>query len=299
MPTIEPPPPAPPDFVNASDDVPLEIRGEVRTFPGGAPVYGAQLSLYLVRNRPNRGLPPPLTVVTTDRDGRFRVNGLESTLTGLLYWVARAPEHVLASGSFSVPRTRRLDLALRPACHVQGSVLLESGRPAADAQVMIEFPHRATAIDRVGPRVQTSDDGSYKLDGIPLDEEFTVRAVRDDELRARPPQHAKTSQIDLQQGYTGRVPGEKFRCDFRLRRAAQLDVRVLLPDGSPAKHASVLVDMKSRLTDKNGWARFDGLPGGDLVVKVYPLGFPPFVTRATSALNCRNAVDVHVPETDE
>jgi hypothetical protein len=145
-------------------------------------------------------------------------------------------------------------VVLKQKATIAGTVFGDDGQPVADALVSAKQGGLQVTSAR------TAADGSFTLE-VPQGESFDLEFVgvrgRGGEYTGEPV-HAQSSSAGV---------------EVRVRRVARdrtLRVKVLLPDGSPAAGAIVLVDRVRGETDGNGVAVLGGLSARESPVMAVP-----------------------------
>ena len=158
----------------------------------GTPVPDAQLTLYSTQFRPGPGQPPPrpLTAVT-DREGRFRFEGVTPGIYRLgAYKTGFAQELGPQLPPVELKAGQRHDvgaIALKRGGVIVGRVLDEHGEPLLEARVMAmrrpPLPAGATNPRRdmllpAGGGAQTNDLGEFRLFGLAPGEYYVQATPR-------------------------------------------------------------------------------------------------------------------------
>ncbi|MCK6460540.1 MAG: hypothetical protein L6Q95_11685, partial [Planctomycetes bacterium] len=182
-------------------------------------------------------------------------------VTGVVTSISAYPESAgcdLARATVAVEGdASEFRVVLKQKATIAGTAYGDDGKPVADA--LISAKQGGLQVTSA----HTAADGSFSLEvpqGESFDLEFVSARGRGGEYTAEP--------VHAQSGSTG--------VEIRLRKAARdrtLRVKVVLPDGSPAVGAIVLVDRVRGETDGNGVAVLSGLSArGSPVMAVPPRG---------------------------
>jgi protocatechuate 3,4-dioxygenase beta subunit len=171
------------------------LTGQVLEDGTGAAVAGAQVNVMRApRERPaagTMGVPVRPLSTTTDREGRFQVDGLEPgryrisvQKVGFAMSLDAAPPIDLGAGE-----RRGIDVRLQRGAVIVGRVLDEAGEPLAEARVMAmrKMPASSTGatarpdlLRPAGPSAQSNDLGEFRLFGLPAGEYYVQVSPRPD-----------------------------------------------------------------------------------------------------------------------
>ena len=171
------------------------LTGQVLEEGTGAAIAGAQVNV--LRAPPERpaagtmGVPGRPLTTTTDREGRFQVDGLEPgryrisvQKAGFAMSLDAAPPIDLGAGE-----RRGIDVRLQRGAVIVGRVLDEAGEPLADARVMAmrKMPTTSTGVTTrpdllrpAGPSAQSNDLGEFRLFSLPPGEYYVQASPRPD-----------------------------------------------------------------------------------------------------------------------
>jgi protocatechuate 3,4-dioxygenase beta subunit len=155
------------------------VSGTVLEAGTNTPVAGAQVTLMSFALRPQPGRPPEPLVATTDQNGQYRFEALESGRYRVSVQKAGfatmfgpgLPEATLKAGE----RKTDLNVTIQRGAAIVGRVLDENGEPIANAHVMAwrrpPVPNGAAAAGRLGlipagSAAQTNDLGEFRLFGL-------------------------------------------------------------------------------------------------------------------------------------
>ena len=158
------------------------LTGQVLEEGTGAAVAGAQVNVMRApTERPaagTMGVPVRPLSTTTDREGRFQVDGLEPgryrisvQKAGFAMSLDAAPPIDLGAGE-----RRGIDVRLQRGAVIVGRVLDEAGEPLAEARVMAmrKMPANPAGartypdlLRPAGPTAQTNDLGEFRLFSLP------------------------------------------------------------------------------------------------------------------------------------
>ncbi len=158
------------------------LSGEV-VDPGGRGLSGVRVEAVGLRGRRPRGFFHPDPVdgrALSDREGRFRVGGLEAGLSYALR-LSRSgftTASATVDGSWAHPDADILRLTLAPARGAFGRVVDEHEQPIADAEVILTAAggRRPSPLPRHGPeapqpfRGRTAASGRFAITELPADE---------------------------------------------------------------------------------------------------------------------------------
>lgn len=258
----------------AGADAAVTVKGTVSV--GGAPLDDGIVAF----SRPGSGLPRHVASV---REGRFEVGAVEPGL-----WVLQARAGLL-SGNLGLPRQielvagtdRSLELSL-PGGRIAGIVVQEDGSPASGIVVALERSD-ATSSDlsgraQVGEGVElTGPDGTFRFDAV-APGRYAVVARPWFVGGAAGSQAARSASFELGAG--------EQRSEVQLRMVDGATVSVGVVDASSRPRANALVTLlradggradlfDPALTDRDGIARFAGVPDGSWRVSVDAPGAAP------------------------
>lgn len=179
------------------------LEGTVRG-PDGRPVPSVELTWL-----PTSGTAPRnRSVATTDRDGRYRLDGLPESGLHLTAHHERYPRRLVATRI--VPGTNYLDVELAAGHTVSGRVVDDVGRLLGSAAVLLEPVETSAA-----PRLETLSrgDGVFRLDAV-ADGAYRLKATRAGYAPWRSPLRVRGAdrrnlEIRLERGGTveGRISG--------------------------------------------------------------------------------------------
>ncbi len=181
------------------------VQGLV-TNESGEPLVGAR-----VRTR--------FADVSTDPRGRYRI-AMPSDRRSTQVWANAAgwEQKALTARDLKAGATLRLDFSLSAGTVVSGRVIDESGNPVADAMVRSNDVYVETRSDT---------GGRYTLTGLPArSERFGVYARKDGFLEAK---------VSMSLPLEGEAP------ELVMKRGVAVRGRVLGPDGSPVRGASLYI----------------------------------------------------------
>ncbi len=152
----------------------LSVEGTVTDASGG-PVAGA--SVYATDGLEGRAQTGGSPGAVSDQDGRFTLQALSESVREIV-----AIHSDYAPGSSPVElqpgQPAQVSIALAPGGVLEGTVR-EGGRPVSGATLSV-FP-------RAGSRVETGDDGRYRISGLPAGEFTVMVRYPSDGLGERPP----------------------------------------------------------------------------------------------------------------
>lgn len=169
------------------------LTGQVLEEGTGAAVAGAQVNVMRAPSeRPaagTMGVPVRPLTTTTDREGRFQVDGLEPgryrisvQKAGFAMSLDAAPPIDLGAGE-----RRGIDVRLQRGAVIVGRVLDEAGEPLAEAHVMAmrKMPTSSTVartypdlLRPAGPSAQSNDLGEFRLFSLPPGEYYVQASPR-------------------------------------------------------------------------------------------------------------------------
>ncbi len=239
----------------------LEIAGRV-TWPDGTPAE-ARVSATLVRaSVASDPAAEPLDAWSCDTapDGSFRFRGLAAGVDAVYDVRARAPwsERVQRQSTLEGERLRDpppakawdqrvpagatgLQLVLGPGLAVEVRASDDEGAPIRT----VEISARSLELEASFKRKVYDDDGIFLLEGL----EPGAWSLGASSLRYG---DAEATVVTL--------PGSE-RITLVLPRTGEIRGRVLLPDGTPARHPIVAIGSKTRLAHKDGSFAFRVPPG--------------------------------------
>jgi protocatechuate 3,4-dioxygenase beta subunit len=210
-------------------------------------------------------------------DGTFRLDGVPAGKQVAVR--VTEPHHAEGRAECDPASGMRVEIALDPAGAVRGVVTDPTGAPAPWATVKATPQVRRRAGRRYSHTTlsaTTDPDGRYVLGGLEFGATWTVTASKPGLADAVP-----------RAGIEFDAAKRDLVCDFALRAAAHLDVRVFRADGKPASGASVCVDTQS---GEGTWAPLG--EAGAKLVDVYEPG--RCVVRVESASSPPKTVEVEV-----
>jgi protocatechuate 3,4-dioxygenase beta subunit len=190
---------------------------------------------------------PPYARTATNAKGRFRVRGIPPGAVATV--VVRAKGHaeprVGVRAVEGAVRPSPLEIRLQPGSLVRGSVRDPAGQPFAGAAVFVVpasepelladprqvfvTPDRTRSVRAL--TAVTDADGTYVIEGLPLDRDLRVAAEGDP--------HARSAWAGP---LTGDAEHRELQADLKLRRHAVLILRVQDAEGAPIAGAHVAFD---------------------------------------------------------
>ncbi|HYO11747.1 MAG TPA: carboxypeptidase regulatory-like domain-containing protein [Thermoanaerobaculia bacterium] len=203
----------------------IRLRGRVVDAATNRPIGNA---LAWVEGRGN--------AVFTTPDGAFEV-----TASGPGRLLLAAPGYVLASLD---ARTLPPEVRLQPAASVEGRVVDPSGRPVADARILVDPPLPSD------PPVASAPDGRFRLDGLPPASALALSARLEHPGRPPGPVSAASPLSPL-------APGESRK-----------GVRLVLARGAAVSGAVVAVEGRKESAAAGARVRLQPLRAGSPAVEV-------------------------------
>jgi RNA polymerase sigma factor (sigma-70 family) len=189
----------------------------------------------------------------TDGQGRFRANPRVGDQYSLTVFAPENEPYLTASKEFAWPKgalEKTVDLALPRGVHVRGKVLEEvSGKPIAGARISyLSNPDKDPRTGAANGRAASGDDGTFQLGVVPGPGYLTVLGPGEDYvLREIGQRMTRTGQPGGRRLYAHAFhrlelePGDESRdVTIALRPSASVPIRVLEPDGRPARDAVVI-----------------------------------------------------------
>lgn len=237
---------------------PRTIRGRVTYADTGQPV-------------PHAMIAGPMWTRRADAEGRFRIND-DALGIGRYVVLAQAPEaapYLLARRLGEWPAgavEKALEVTLNRGVVVHGKVTEEgTGRPVVGAVVRLSLTWASRNLTDDGTAVATGPDGTYRIAGPPGPAFVIVQGPSDDYVlrvygregglvlaqpggRRRHYAHASRT-LELKAGADQEV-------NLTVRRGSSVAVRVVDPEGKPARGAAVFSRLLVRGLQIGGWKQW-------------------------------------------
>jgi protocatechuate 3,4-dioxygenase beta subunit len=236
-----------------------KLAGIVRD-EAGNPLAGVKISVL-----PSMALR---TDVTTDGSGKFEADwnpglGLQART---LILVARDVARNLAAAVDLSGSTNALDIRLKPAVVIAGTVLSQEGKPLPEARILalLDAPRGGGPLDWESDLAKTGPEGKFEIKAIPPGRQYTVSAGADGYGR----QEVRVDARDLKDNHIEAGP-------FKLLRA-NLSIAGLVvdPNGKPVAGATVVgygddqPDPQTIQTDAEGRFTLQGVCPGIVHLQV-------------------------------
>jgi len=255
----------------------------------GAAVAGAEIRILPSEIRPQRldravvAHLAPRPVATSDAEGRFGIDGLESGVS--FHLLVRHPEHQPGWVEHVTPPVPEpLIVRLVPGHRLQGRLVDESDAPVAPAEIGMTLGEKPVpgAPDRTEERSTPVDgEGRFVFEGLPAGparvQVFAPGWLAPDPLELTLPPETD-DEIVLVVGKGNVLTG-----------------RVTIASGDPVEHARVLCHEQVDATDAEGRYRLQGLPAGLARLEVTHPEYPSQVEELTLEKG-DNRFDVTLPD---
>jgi RNA polymerase sigma factor (sigma-70 family) len=222
------------------------ITGRVTYADTGAPAAHAGISV----STHNEKFSAWAGDFETDAQGRFRANPRVGDQYSLTIFAPENGPYLTAFEKFAWPKgalEKTVDLALPLGVHIRGRVVEEgSGKPIAGARInYLSNPDKDPRTGATNGRAATAEDGTFQLGVVPGPGYLAVHGPGEEHvLREIGRRMARTGQPGGQRQYSHAFhrlelePGDESReVTIALRPSAPVSVRVVGPDGRPARDA--------------------------------------------------------------
>ncbi len=189
----------------------------------------------------------------TDADGRFRANPRVGDQYSLTIFAPENGPYLTALEKFAWPKgalEKTVDLALPRGVHVRGRVVKEgSGKPIAGARInYLSNPDKDPRTGATNGRAATAEDGTFTLGVVPGPGYLTVLGPGEDYVfREIGRRMARTGQPGGRRMYAHafhrlelETGDDSQDVTIALRPSTPVPIRVLEPDGRPARDAVVI-----------------------------------------------------------
>ncbi|MFI5378814.1 MAG: collagen binding domain-containing protein [Tepidisphaerales bacterium] len=220
------------------------------------------------------GKTTPLTEATTDDTGHFVVEKITPGNVSVSIGAAGFAGKAVAYDQVNGRDMRKYEVSLAPEASVTGSVVDDTGKPVAGAEVTVWEP---MGMDGTGyrlsdtPKTRTDDQGKFELKGLPQGFcRLTLHAKGYHAAWSTSWQAVPATNVVIQAGRTGTVRGRVLGPDGKPKPSAQVHVQ----DAAGAKIGTWGGSMN---VGADGTFVFEEVPVGKYLISTDP--FVPGITR--------------------